>query len=86
VRQGKPQMCQCAQAEIIFLKVRWENFKNHLGRFDCRQSQVGFCQGTAKLSVYRPSVGGRVGRLTVMTNVFQLQEGGDFHHPASYRD
>jgi len=49
-----------------------------------RQSQVGLCQVTAKLSAeFWSSVGGRVGRPTLAGNGFGLGEGGDFHHLGS---
>jgi len=41
-----------------------------LGRLECRKSQVGLCQGTAKLFVeLRSSVGGCVGRPTLAGNL-----------------
>ena len=46
------------------------NFLNPSSRFECRQSQVGLCQVTAKLSAdFRLSVGGCLGRPTLAGNV-----------------
>ena len=54
--------------------MRWEKFLNP----SSRQSQVGLCQVTAKLSAeFWSSVGGRVGRPTLAGNVL-------YHHENSY--
>jgi len=64
--------------KIIFFKGAVGKFLKPFGRLECRESQVGLCQGTAKLSVeLRSFVDGRVGRPTLAGNVFGLGEGGD---------
>jgi hypothetical protein len=59
----------------LFFKCAVGKFLNPSGRLECRQGQVGLCQGTAKLSavfgcpffgcVGRPALAGNVGVCTV---------------------
>jgi hypothetical protein len=60
-------------------------FLNPSGRLECRQGQVGLCQGTAKLSaVFGCPFFGCVGRPTLAGNGFRLCEVADFQHKCSF--
>jgi hypothetical protein len=61
----------------LFFKCAVGKFLNPSGRLECRQGQVGLCQGTAKLSaVFSCPFFGCVGRSTLAGNGLQIDVGG----------
>jgi len=56
-----PNVPMWAGIKLFFKMCGGKIFKNHLGRIECRKSQIGLCQATAKLSVELGSFfGGRI--------------------------
>ena len=65
------RFCKCAKVGLVklFFKCAVGKFLNPSGRLECRQGQVGLCQGTAKLSaVFGCPFFGCVGRPTLAGN------------------